>query len=58
MIEQLPGARAAWSLPGWNVIVAGGLDDVQNLLEALETAGFADRQVVPLGARRFAVAWR
>ena len=60
MCDLLQGAAPvpASRLSDWHVIVLSGLDDVQNLLEALEAAGFGDRQVFLLGRQNFAVAWR
>jgi hypothetical protein len=47
----------ALRLSGWNIITATNLDELQDLLEALEDVGF-ERQVFILNSRRFAVAWR
>jgi hypothetical protein len=43
---------------GWNIITANNLDEVQDLLEALEGVGFAEQRVMILSVRRFAVVWR
>lgn len=42
----------------WKVIVVGCLEEVQDLLEALEEASFSDRQLIVLDKERFAVAWK
>jgi len=42
---------------GWKMAVVAELAAVQDLLEALETAGVANRYVLRLGPRKFGVAW-
>lgn len=42
----------------WKVIVVDCLEEVQDLLEALEEASFSDRQLLVLDKQRFAVAWK
>jgi len=44
--------------PDWKMAVVADLAAVQDLLEALETAGVAERYVLRLGPRKFGVAWR
>ena len=42
----------------WRVIVVSDLEEVQDLLEALEAARFTDRTVFIVDRQRYAVAWK
>ena len=55
---EAPFPTAPRLTSGWKVITATNLDEVQDLLEALEDLGFNDRKVFIENAREFAVAWR
>jgi hypothetical protein len=55
LLDALPASPC---LSGWNIITTDSLDEVQDLLEALEDAGFTERRVIILGLSRFAVSWR
>ena len=59
VLETLLAARpASPRFSGWNSITTTSLDEVQDLLEALEEIGFTERSVMIIDARRFAVSWR
>jgi hypothetical protein len=58
VLETLEAPRPANpGVSGWNIITTNNLDELQDLLEAIEDVGF-EHQVLVLDARRYAVAWR
>ncbi len=42
----------------WQLTTVGALSDAEDLLDALENQGFAERELVVLGNSCFAVRWR
>lgn len=42
----------------WHVTTVTSLSDAEDMLDCLESNGFADRELVVLGNRSFAVRWR
>jgi hypothetical protein len=59
MLETLKAVMpTAEASVGWKMITVADLDGVQNLLEAIEDAGFDERQVFVLSPSRVVVRWR
>ena len=52
------GRRAEVSADGWRMVAVGGLAAAEDLLDAVERAGFTESELIVLGDAVFVVRWR
>jgi hypothetical protein len=52
------GRRAQPAADGWRTVAVGGLAAAEDLLDAVERAGFTESELIVLGDAVFVVRWR
>ena len=58
-LRPLPGSGDPAPAPGeWQLAAVGDLTAAEDLLDRLEAAGFAERELTVAGPARFIVRWR
>lgn len=57
-LPRVPAATAPRAEPEWHTATVTALHEAEDLLDALEAQGVAERELVVLGHSCFAVRWR
>ena len=52
------GRRSEVNAEGWRMVAVGGLAAAEDLLDAVERAGFTESELIVLGEAVFVVRWR